>query len=100
MAWLTEIWPFVPGQQHMIFNITGLGIVGLIVLNIVSALRQRMPIHKVMSAMLVQIPTSSAMEKRLRVALIGFLLLGFLVLVIDIQVNGMQMVDPNWAGNR
>ena len=100
MAWLTDMWPFVPGQQHMIFNVTGLAIVGLIALNIWSAVHQSMPIHKVISGLFVQIPASSAIEKRVRLALIAFLLLGFLVFVIDIQVNGMQMVDPNWAGNR
>ena len=100
MAWLSDVWPFVPGQQHLIFQVTGLSIVGLIALNIFSALRQRMPIHKVMSGLFVQISTASAIEKRLRLALIVFLLLGFLVLVLDIQVNGMHMIDPNWAKNR
>jgi hypothetical protein len=100
MAWLSDVWPFVPGQQHLIFNVTGLSIVGLIALNIFSALRQRMPIQRLLSGLFVQIPTANAIEKGIRLALIGFLLLGFLTLVLDVQVNGMQMIDPNWARNR
>lgn len=100
MAWLSDVWPFVPGQQHLIFHVTGLSIVGLIALNIFSALRQRMPIQKLISGLFVEIPTANAIEKRIRLALIGFLLLGFLTLVLDVQVNGMQMIDPNWARNR
>ena len=100
MAALSEIWPFVPGQQHLIFDVTGIAVIGLIALNIFSALRQRLPIHKVISGLFVEIPNASTIEKRLRLVLIGFLLLGFLVLVLDVQVNGMQLIDPNWARNR
>ncbi|HEY7656377.1 MAG TPA: hypothetical protein VH881_05875 [Burkholderiales bacterium] len=100
MAWLADMWPFTPGQQHAIFYVTGLSIIGLIALNIYSALRQGMPILKVMSGLFMEIPNASASEKRIRLVLLGFLLLGFLVLIVDIQVNGMQMVDTNWAKGR
>ena len=100
MAWLTDVWPFAPGQQHMIFYVTGLSVVGAIALNFFSARRQGMPILKVLSGLFVEIPNASVTEKRIRLVLLAFLLLGFLVLMVDIQINGMQMIDPNWAKDR
>ena len=94
------MWPFVPGQQHLIFDVTGIAIVGLIALNIVSALRQRMPIKKVVSGLFVLTPNATVVEKRVRLALMGTFFLGFIVLLVDIQVNGMQIVDPNWSKSR
>lgn len=100
MGWLTEIWPFAPGQQRAIFNVVGLAIFGLIALNVYSAHRQRVPIQRVLAAFFAEIGTANRAEKWIRVLLIGWLLIGFLVLGLDVQVNGMQLVDPNWAKNR
>ncbi len=100
MAWLAEIWPFAPGQQHMIFNVAGSAVIGLIALNVYSAVRQRLPLQKVLSGFFVEIGTSSGVEKRIRFVLMAWLLLGFLVLVLDVQVNGNQIVDTSWTKNR
>jgi hypothetical protein len=100
MAWLTDVWPFAPGQQHMIFYVTGLSIVGAIALNIFSAWRQGMPMLKALSGLFVEIPNASVTEKRIRLILLAFLLLGFLVLIVDIQINGMQMIEYNWVKGR
>jgi hypothetical protein len=94
--WLAEIWPFAPGQQRSIFYVTGLAIFGLIALNLYSALRQQLPLQKVIGAFFSEIGTTNRVEKCIRVLLIGWLLVGFLVLVLDAQINGMQLVDPNW----
>jgi hypothetical protein len=100
MGWLTDIWPFVPGQQRAIFYVTGLAILGLMALNLYSTFRQRLPIQKVIAAFFSEIGTANKVERCIRVVLIGWLVIGFLVLVLDAQINGMQLVDPNWARNR
>jgi len=100
MGWLTDIWPFVPGQQREIFYVTGLAILGLMALNVYSAFRQRLPVQKVLAAFFSEISTTSKIERYTRIVLLCWLVLGFLVLVLDTQVNGMQLVDPNWAKNR
>ena len=100
MTWITQMWPFNFGQQHVIFSITGISIIGLIALNAFSALRQRMPIQKLLSALFMQVPTNSRVEKIVRVLLIAWLVLGFAILVLDIQINGMQLVDSKWASQR
>ena len=100
MEWLSQIWPFVPGQQHLIFRIAGLSIIGLIALNLISALRQGLPVGSVLSGLFVQVPTSNAIERRIRFVLIAFSLVCFLVVVLDIQINGMQLIDPSWARGR
>ena len=97
MEWLTDIWPFVLGQQHAIFRVAGLAIIGLIGLNVYSALRQRLPIRDVIAALFSEVGAASKAEKWVRLALIGWLLVGFLVLLLDIQVNGLQIIDQNWA---
>ena len=100
MAWLAELWPFVPGQQHLIFNVTGLGVIGLLVLNLFSALRQRMPTQKLLAAVFTEVSTQSRGERYIRYVFITWLVVGFLVLVLDIQINGNQIVDPTWASKR
>jgi hypothetical protein len=100
MSWLTEIWPFVPGQQRAIFNVTGLAIVGLLALNVYSAFRQGLPIQKVLAAVFSETGNFTKVEKCIRVVLLAWLLIGFLIVGLDIQINGMQIVDPNWAKDR
>lgn len=94
------MWPFYHGQQHLIFSLTGIGIIGLIALNVFSALRQRMPMQRVLSGLFTQIPTNNRIEKALRLMLFVWLVLGFVMLVVDTQINGMQLVDPEWASKR
>jgi len=93
METLSEIWPFVVGQQKFIFNFSGAAVIGLIVLNILSSIRQGLPIQKVLSSLFVEIGTQKRIEKNIRIALIILLVAGFIALVIDIQVNGMQLVN-------
>jgi len=93
METLFEIWPFAVGQQKLIFNFVGAAVIGLILLNILSAIRQGLPIQKVLSGFFVEIGTQNKIEKNIRMALIIFLVAGFIVLVIDTQVNGMQLVS-------
>ena len=93
MAWLAELWPFVPGQQHLIFKAVGLGVMGLLALNLFSAWRQRMPVQKLVAALFTEVSTQSRGERYIRYALLGWVLLGFLALVLDVQINGMQLMD-------
>jgi hypothetical protein len=100
MAWLAEMWPFVPGQQHLIFKAAGLGVMGLLALNLFSAWRQRMPVQKLVAALFTEVSTQSRVERYLRNALLGWVLLDFLALVLDVQINGMQLMDAQWANKR
>ena len=95
METLSEIWPFAIGHQELIFNFSGAAVIGLILLNIFSAFRQRLPIQKVLSGLFVEIGTQNKIEKILRVLLITLLLTGFITLIIDTQANGMQLVNLN-----
>jgi hypothetical protein len=100
MAWLAELWPFVPGQQHLIFKAAGLGVIGLLGLNLFSAWRQRLPPERLLAALFIEVNTQSRNERLIRYALIAWLLLGFFALVLDVQINGMQIVDPGWTDKR
>ena len=93
MEALSEIWPFAVGHQKFIFNFSGAAVFGLILLNIFSALRQHLPIQKVLSGLFVEIGTQNKIEKNLRILLIVLLVTGFIALIIDTQVNGMQLVN-------
>jgi hypothetical protein len=100
MSGLSEIWPFVPGQQWAIFYVTGLAVLGLMALNLYLAFRRGMPIERAVGAFFSEISATTKLEKRTRAVLIVWLVVGFLILVLDTQVNGMQIVDPNWATKR
>lgn len=100
MNWIASMWPFDHGQQHLILSLTGVSIIGLIVLNVFSALRQRMPMQRILSGLFTQVPTNNRIEKALRLMLFVWLVLGFVILVLDTQINGMQLVDPEWASKR
>ena len=100
MTWITQNWPFIYGQQHAILSFTGIGIIGLIAVNAFSELRQGMPIQKLLSGLFAQVPTNNKAEKIVRALLIVWLVLGFMTLVLDVQINGMQLVDSKWAGQR
>jgi hypothetical protein len=49
MEIIFEIWPFTVGQQKLIFNFGGAVVIGLILLNVFSALRQKLSFQKVIS---------------------------------------------------
>lgn len=100
MTWIIQNWPFIYGQQQAIFSFTGMSIVGLVTVNVFSALRQGMPIQKILSGLFVQVPTNNKVEKIVHALLIVWLVLGFMTLVLDVQINGMQLVDSKWAGQR
>lgn len=90
MDWVVDNWPFIPGQQELILAVVGwIGICGLIVLNVFSL----SPLGK---AWLGQRPTFDAIVRYVRFALYAFIWLGFLILVVDVQVNGLQIVDMDW----
>ena len=93
METLSEIWPFAVGHQKLIFNFLGAAVIGLILLNIFSALRQHLPIQKLLSGLFVEIGAQNGIEKNLRILLILLLVTGFIALIIDTQVNGMQLVN-------
>lgn len=93
METLSEIWPFAVGQQNLIFNFAGAAIVGLILLNVFTAIRQGLPIIKVLSGLFVIIETQKRIEKNIRIVLIILSVVGFISLVIDTQVNGVQLVN-------
>lgn len=74
--------------------------IGLVAVNVFSALRQGMPIQKLLSGLFAQVPTNNKAEKVVRALLIVWVVLGFMTLVIDVQINGMQLVDMEWAGQQ
>ena len=93
MEIINELWPFTVGQQRLIFNATGTAIIGLILLNVISAIRQSLPLKKVLLGVFVGIDSLSKTERKIRLLLIIFSLIGFLVLVLDMQINGVQLVN-------
>ena len=68
-------------------------VVGLILLNSFSAIRQGLSLQKILSGLFVEIGTQNKIEKNIRIALIIFLGTGFIALVIDALVNGIQIVN-------
>ena len=93
MEILIKIWPFGVGQQIYILYFGCLAVFGLIVLNLFTALRQKLPVQKVLSGIFNEIETQNKTEKILRIVLLNFLWISFFVLVIDTQVNGMQIIN-------
>jgi len=93
MEMINEIWPFAVGQQHLIFNVSGLAVLGLIGLNFFSAIRQKSSIQKVVASIFVASKKLSKTEVVLRAVLLGLLVISFLLLIIDVKVNGMQLIS-------
>ena len=93
MEIIAEYWPFSVGHQKLILNISGFFIIGLIILNLFSALRQDLPLRKVISVIYTETSNFNKIEKAMRVLLITLLITWFIVLFIDIQVNGMQLIN-------
>ena len=89
---LRSIWPFVPGHQEFIFQLTGAAVVGLIVLNVCIALSHEISLRSVISSCFTEVGRPSRIQRALRVVLLGWLVLGFVVLVVDVRVNGIQIV--------
>ena len=108
MEYIIEIWPFVPGQQEDIFRISGFAIIGLSILNIASAIRQRLSFSKIVSGLFTRLnPVRQGMpfskrartylapivlKNKIETILVVTLILGFLVLLMDISINGMQII--------
>ena len=86
------MWPFVPGQQESIFQIAGFAIIGLIIINIVSTIRKKLPISKVMYSLFTYVPNQNKTEKTIGKILYVLLILGFFATVIDVVINGNQIV--------
>ena len=84
---------FIPGQQKSLFLIPGFAVIGLIALNIISALRQKLPIKKLAASPFSDVTKKNKVETIIGVVLYVILVLGFFVVVIDTQVNGNQIVD-------
>jgi len=93
MEMIIEIWPFTVGQQRLIFNATGAAIIGLILLNVVSSIRQRLPFEKVLLGVFKGVDGLNEIEKKIRLLLFILALIGFFVLVLDTQINGVQLVN-------
>jgi len=67
MDTLRTIWPFVPGQQELIFQITGTAVIGLLVVNVYIALSQRLPFLTVASSLFTEVGQPTKVQKALRV---------------------------------
>ena len=93
MEYLIKIWPFVPGQQETIFQIAGLGIIGLIILNVTSSIRQKLPTSKIVSGLFAYIPNKNKVEIIIGKLLYAILMLGFFATLIDILINGNQLIQ-------
>jgi len=92
MEFINNIWPFVPGQQEIIFQVAGFAVFVLITVNIASAIRQQLPSAKILSALFVPIPNANKVEKIIGIIFLILLAIGFLATVVDIQVNGNQVL--------
>lgn len=93
MGALSEIWPFASGQQRLIFDVVGAAVIGLIILNLISATRQGFPIQKVLVGLFFHVDTKNKIEKNIRVFLLTIAVGAFFVLVVDVHVNGIQLMD-------
>ncbi len=92
MDTLRTLWPFALGQQELIFQITGASVIGLLVVNVYVALSQRLPFRTVVSSFFTEVGRPTKVQKALRVFFLCWLVLGFFVLVVDVVVNGNQLV--------
>ena len=93
MEFINKIWPFVPGQQEAIFQVAGFAIFGLIALNITTAIRQQLSVSKVLSSIFSPAPNKNKTEKIISIILLILLVAVFFAAVIDIQVNGNQILN-------
>jgi len=93
MEELATIWPFDKGQQLLIFHTGGIVIYSLIALNMISALRQKLPLKTILFSMFSGVSIKNNMEKKIELLLSILLAICFLILVFDTQINGMQLVS-------
>ncbi len=92
MDTLRAIWPFVPGQQELIFQITGVAVVGLLALNIYIALSQRLSLRTIASSLFTEVGRPTKVQSVLRILFLCWIVLGFFFLIVDVVVNGNQIV--------
>ena len=97
MAYLAENWPFIPGQQHMIFGVAGLAVLALIVLQAHLAYKQSATLPKTVLEQIFgflkhRSPTNR-LEKIVSNVSLGVLWTSFAVLMVDILINGVQIID-------
>ena len=97
MAYFAENWPFVPGQQHMIFGVAGLAVWALIVLQVHLAYKQSVPLPKSVFGQIFgflrhRYPTNR-LERIVSNVFIGLLWTSFAVLTVDVMINGFQLID-------
>lgn len=93
METITELWPFAPGQQEHIFKITSFAIFGLILLNVISNIRQKSPVSKIISGLFSYVTNKNKTEIIIGKALYIILILSFFIAIIDISINGNQIVN-------
>ena len=87
----TQLGLHSPGDQIFIFYGLGLIIFGLFLVNIFSAFRQRLPVKRVIFSLFSEVANANKLESILRYILLFLLAIVFMVLFLDIGVNGMQL---------
>lgn len=93
MEFLNEIWPFSYGHQKTLFYVPGIAILGLIALNIASAIRQKLPLQGLLSSPFSYVAKKSKTEIVISIILNACLFIGFFILLIDVLINGNQIVN-------
>lgn len=93
MEELATIWPFDEGQQILIFHTGGIVVYSLIALNLISALRQKLPMKTIISSMFSGVIIKSNIEKKIELLLSTLLAVCFITLALDTQINGMQLIS-------
>jgi len=93
MEELASIWPFNEGHQVLIFHAGGIVVYSLIALNLISSLRQKLPLKTIVSSIFSGALIKSNIEKTIELLLSILLAVCFLILVLDTQINGMQLIS-------
>lgn len=91
METFAEIWPIAAGQQGFIFNFAAAAVVGHILLNFFSIIRQGLPIKQLVLGLFTNIGVKNKIERVISSALLAILWCSFFVLIIDVLFNGIQL---------
>ncbi|MGH1428839.1 MAG: hypothetical protein ACRBEE_12920 [Arenicella sp.] len=93
MEFLTKNWPFTVGDQVYIYYVLVAVIFGLLLVNLTSALRQKLTVKGIVFSFFSEVVGGNKIENNIRILLLFLLAISFMVLAIDIVVNDMQL--PN-----
>jgi hypothetical protein len=84
-------WPLSVGDQIYIYYVLVTALLGLFAVNVSSAFRQKLSVKKLVLSLFREVTGADSVENAIRNVFLSLLAISFIILVIDISANGMQL---------